>query len=120
MVNGRRYTVLGSAEGYTQRGEASWYGPQFHGKLTANGEVYDMEKMTAAHRTLPFGSLVRVTNTRNGRSIKLRINDRGPYVGKRVIDVSKGAAEKLDFIHAGLAPVRVEVVGHAGFRRLKN
>lgn len=74
----------------------SWYGPGFHGRLTANGERYDMYAMTAAHKTLPFGTIVKVTNVRNGKSIKVRINDRGPYVGKRVIDLSKAAHLAID------------------------
>ncbi|RLQ86857.1 septal ring lytic transglycosylase RlpA family protein [Notoacmeibacter ruber] len=82
-------------------GKASWYGPGFHGKKTASGEAFNQNAMTAAHKTLPLGSKVRVTNERNGRSIVVRINDRGPYAHGRVLDLSKGAAAKLGFIRAG-------------------
>jgi rare lipoprotein A (peptidoglycan hydrolase) len=93
-----------------ETGVASWYGGKFHGRLTANGEIYDMNALTAAHRTLPFGTVVRVTNLTNGRSIRLRINDRGPFVKGRIIDVSRRAAEELGFIVNGITRVRVEVV----------
>lgn len=92
-------------------GIASWYGPGFHGRLTANGERYDMHGMTAAHKTLKFGTVVEVTNTTNGKSVTVRINDRGPYIGGRVIDLSKSAAIALDMIGPGTAPVVIEVVG---------
>ena len=91
-------------------GWASWYGPGFHGNLTANGEIYDQYGLTAAHRTLPFGTRVRVTNMDNGRVIVLRINDRGPYVRNRVIDLSKAAAQHLGLMQSGVAPVRVEIL----------
>jgi rare lipoprotein A len=91
-------------------GAASWYGGQFHGRTTANGERYDMNGLTAAHRSLPFGTKVRVTNQENGKSVVVRINDRGPYVGKRVIDLSRGAAQKVSMLGSGVAPVRLEVV----------
>lgn len=96
--------------GYREEGIASWYGPNFHGKRTANGEVYDMNAMTAAHKTLPIPSVVEVTNLENGRSIKLRINDRGPFVEGRIIDLSRRAAQLLDVIRSGTAQVRVELV----------
>ena len=92
-------------------GSASWYGGQFHGRTTANGERYDMNGLTAAHRSLPFGTRVRVTNLRNGRSVTVRINDRGPYVGKRIIDLSRGAAQAVNMIRMGVALVRLEVLG---------
>jgi peptidoglycan lytic transglycosylase len=95
---------------YAEVGVASWYGPGFHGRSTANGEEYDMNDLTAAHRTLPMPSVVRVTNLENGRSIKLRVNDRGPFVGNRIIDVSRRAAQLLGFHLTGTAPVRVEIV----------
>jgi peptidoglycan lytic transglycosylase len=95
---------------YAEVGVASWYGPGFHGRSTANGEAYDMNDLTAAHRTLPMPSIVRVTNLENGRSIKLRVNDRGPFVGDRIIDVSRRAAQLLGFHLTGTAPVRVEIV----------
>ena len=92
-------------------GSASWYGGQFHGRTTANGERYDMNGLTAAHRSLPFGTKVRVTNLRNGRSVTVRINDRGPYVGKRIIDLSRGAAQAVNMIRMGVALVKLEVLG---------
>ncbi|NET73511.1 MAG: septal ring lytic transglycosylase RlpA family protein, partial [Sphaerospermopsis sp. SIO1G2] len=93
------------------QGVASWYGYYWAGNKTANGEIYNPEGMTAAHRTLPMGTKVRVTNTRNGKSVILRINDRGPYIAGRIIDVSLGAARILGMVKSGLAPVRVEVLG---------
>ncbi len=91
-------------------GEASWYGRPFHGRRTASGEVYDMYKLTAAHPTLPFGARVRVTNLRNGRSVEVRINDRGPAVRGRLIDLSYAAARAIDGVGAGVFPVRLRVV----------
>jgi rare lipoprotein A len=94
-----------------QRGMATFYGSEQHGGPTASGERFDMRKLTAAHRTLPFGTRVRVTNTRNGRSVEVRINDRGPYGGRgRIIDLSAAAARRLDMIDAGVVPVTVEVL----------
>jgi len=94
-----------------QRGMATFYGREAHGGPTASGERFDMRQMTAAHRTLRFGTRVRVTNTRNGRSVEVRINDRGPYGGKgRIIDLSEAAARRLDMIDAGVVPVTVEVL----------
>lgn len=93
-----------------ETGIASWYGPAFHGKRTANGEIYDKFELTAAHRTLPFNTLVKVTNTTNGKSVIVRINDRGPYVGPRVIDISRAAAERIDMIGPGTAKVTIELV----------
>jgi rare lipoprotein A len=95
---------------YAETGIASWYGPNFHGKYTANGEIYDQNALTAAHRTLPLPSIVRVTNLENGRSIKLTVNDRGPYAKGRIIDVSRRAAQLLGFDGKGTARVRVEIV----------
>jgi rare lipoprotein A len=94
----------------TLSGVASWYGPGFHGRTTANGERYDMHGMTAAHKSLAFGTRVRVTNETNGKSVVVRINDRGPYVGKRIIDLSKSAAQAIDMIGPGTASVTVEVL----------
>ena len=91
-------------------GTASYYGRRFHGRLTANGETFDMNALTAAHRTLPFGSMVRVTNPGNGRSVTVRINDRGPFVGDRVIDLSRAAAEQIGLIQPGHAEVRLALV----------
>ncbi|WP_052742156.1 septal ring lytic transglycosylase RlpA family protein [Kiloniella litopenaei] len=96
--------------GYSETGIASWYGPGFDGKQTANGEIYDQYALTAAHRTLPMPSLVRVTNLGNGRSIKLRINDRGPFSNNRIIDVSRRAAQLLGFELQGTAKVKVEIL----------
>ena len=98
---------------YRAEGMASWYGDDFHGRLTANGEVFDMTSLTAAHPTLPIPSYARVTNLRNGKSLIVRVNDRGPYHGNRLIDVSNKAAELLEFKGNGVATVRVEYVGRA-------
>jgi len=93
-----------------ESGEASYYGHQFAGRLTANGETFDPAGLTAAHRTLPFGSKVRLTNTGNGRSVVVRINDRGPFVEHRLIDVSSGAADMLGMIQSGTAQVKLELI----------
>ncbi|GAC1633310.1 MAG: hypothetical protein NVS9B14_07850 [Candidatus Acidiferrum sp.] len=95
---------------YTEEGNASWYGPPFHGRKASNGEVYDMNKLTAAHRTLPFDSIVRVTNLNNGKSTTVRITDRGPFVDNRIIDLSKAAAQEIESIGPGVVPVRIEVL----------
>ncbi|MEO1006698.1 MAG: septal ring lytic transglycosylase RlpA family protein, partial [Cyanobacteria bacterium J06638_38] len=92
-------------------GKASWYGPGFHGRLTANGERYNQNAMTAAHRSLKFGTRVKVTNLNNGRSVVVRINDRGPFIKGRVIDLSAAAARSLNMIHSGVAPVQVTILG---------
>jgi rare lipoprotein A len=97
-----------------ERGIASWYGEDFHGWLTANGETYDMEALTAAHRTLPLGTWVLVTNVENGRQIRVRINDRGPYLYGRVLDLSLAGARALDMVDSGVAAVQIEVVGDQG------
>ena len=96
--------------GNTTTGVASWYGPGFHGKATANGERYNQNGLTAAHKTLAFGTKVRVTNPNNGKSVVVRINDRGPYVGNRVIDLSKGAAQAIGMVNAGVSRVSLEVL----------
>jgi len=101
-----------SANAQTQTGKASYYADKFEGKITANGEKYKHSKLTAAHKVLPFGTEVKVTNAKNGAFVIVRINDRGPFVEGRIIDLSKSAAEKLDFIHDGIADVTVEVVDH--------
>lgn len=93
-----------------QEGLASFYGDEFHGRTTANGEIFDQEKLTAAHRTLPFGTRVRVTNLENGRRIEVRVNDRGPFVEGRIIDLSRRGARELGFLQQGLVRVRVEVL----------
>ncbi|MBZ5621632.1 MAG: septal ring lytic transglycosylase RlpA family protein [Acidobacteriia bacterium] len=95
----------------TETGIASWYGYPYHGRHAADGEIYDMEKLTAAHRTLPFGTWVRVVNLRNERAVEVRINDRGPFVEGRIIDLSRAAARAVDMIAAGIVAVRVEVLG---------
>jgi rare lipoprotein A len=97
--------------GIKERGIASWYGEQFHGKQAANGEIFDMEAMTAAHRTLPLGSVVRVVNLTNGKHVRVRINDRGPYVSGRILDLSHAAAARLGMVHGGLSAIQLEVVG---------
>jgi rare lipoprotein A len=109
-VLGRRYTVLASAQGYVERGVASWYGPGFHGGSTSTGEPYDMYAMTAAHKTLPIPCYARITNLANGRTVVVRINDRGPFVANRLIDLSYTAAAKLDMLRGGTAMVEVRVV----------
>jgi len=109
-VFGKRYHVLASSEGYKERGVASWYGPDFHARPTSSGEPYDMYAMTAAHKTLPIPAYARVTNLSNGRSVVVRINDRGPFVANRIIDLSYTAAHKLDMWRAGTAFVEVEVI----------
>lgn len=109
-VLGRRYYVLGSASGYLERGVASWYGPTFHGERTSSGEQYDMYAMTAAHTTLPLPTYARVTNLKNGRSVVVRINDRGPFVANRLIDLSYTAAAKLDMLREGTTLVEVRAL----------
>jgi len=96
---------------YVEEGVASWYGDPFNGRRTSNGEVYDMHQMTAAHRTLPFGAIVRVTNLRNGKQTEVRITDRGPFVANRVIDLSLSAAQAIEMVGPGTAPVRLELIG---------
>ena len=98
---------------FEREGIASWYGGKFHGRLTANGERFDANKLTAAHKTLPFGTVVKVTNTDNGRTVTVRINDRGPFVENRIIDLSRGAAEQLEMTGTGVAQVRLEII-HPG------
>ena len=112
MVGGREY-VPHEDVNYNATGMASWYGDDFHGRYTANGEVFDMNSLTAAHPTLPLPSYVRVTNLENHRSIVVRVNDRGPYVGNRLIDVSVRTAKLLGFYGEGLTKVKVEYVGRA-------
>jgi rare lipoprotein A len=109
-VFGIRYFVLSSSVGYRERGVASWYGPGFHKVRTSTGEAYDMYGMTAAHKTLPLPAYVQVTNLQNGRSVVVRVNDRGPFVGNRIIDLSYTAAAKLDMLRNGTAMVEVRTV----------
>ena len=103
-------TPTPAPSGYAEEGNASWYGVPFHGRRASNGEIYDMYKLTAAHRTLPFETMVRVTNLNNGKSTVVRITDRGPFVDNRIIDLSLAAAREVDSVVAGVVPVRVEVV----------
>lgn len=117
LPKGRPYTVFGrsyqpftQAHGFEQRGLASWYGPKFQGKLTSNGEVYDMEKMTAAHKLLPMNTWVEVVNQDNGKKAVVRVNDRGPFVDGRIIDLSKAAARKLGVLGPGTAPVYIRAL----------
>ena len=110
QINGIWYYPLPTAEGYAEKGNASWYGPGFHTRPTANGEIYDMYAMTAAHKTLPIGTHVKVTNLRNNRSILVRVNDRGPFVSGRIIDLSRKAADELGMARTGVVPVYVEAV----------
>ncbi|MCC2605629.1 septal ring lytic transglycosylase RlpA family protein [Planctobacterium marinum] len=116
-ANNRPYTVLGrhyfpipEGKGYEAEGEASWYGQKFHGHLTANGEIYNMYDMTAAHKTLPLPSFVKVTNTQNNKTAIVRVNDRGPFHNNRIIDLSWAAAKKLDVLKTGTAQVKLEVI----------
>ncbi len=103
-------SASGTVAGFAQRGVASYYGDGFHGNLTANGETFDMYALTCAHLTLPFGTILRVTNLDNDREVTVRVNDRGPYVGGRIIDLSTGAAEDLDMLEAGIANVLLRVI----------
>ena len=110
MVFGKSYDVMSDSFGYLEIGIASWYGKKFHGRLTSNGETYDMYSLTAAHKALPLPSFVRVTNLDNGKKTILRVNDRGPFHEDRVIDLSYKAAVELGFSHKGTAPVVVEAI----------
>lgn len=109
-VWGKQYTVLASADGYVKRGTASWYGEKFHGHKTSNGETFDMYTMSAAHKNLPIPGYARVTNLENGRSVIVRVNDRGPFHGDRLIDLSYAAAKKLGYQGKGTASVEVAAI----------
>jgi len=111
-VDGQRYQPLRDHQGFRQRGVASWYGRKFHGRKTSNGEVYDMYGLSAAHKTLPMGVYVKVTNLGNGRHIVVRVNDRGPFVAGRIIDLSYGAAKQLGIVESGTAQVEVQALGY--------
>lgn len=113
-VYGIRYTVMPESRGYVERGVASWYGPDFHGVATSTGEPYDMYSMTAAHKTLPLPAYARVTNLRNGRSVVVRINDRGPFKANRIIDLSYSAALRLDMVRDGTTLVEVRALEPEG------
>ncbi len=117
-VFGQIYEIMPSSLGYVEIGIASWYGTKFHGRPTAIGEIYDMYLMTAAHKSLPLPTMVKVTNLDNGRSITLRVNDRGPFHDDRVIDLSYGAAKALGFEHQGTAPVVVEAIDQVNYPAL--
>lgn len=106
-VFGKRYYVMQSSLGFNERGTASWYGKKFHGRKTSSGEIYNMYALTAAHKSLPLPTNVKVTNLRNGKSVIVRVNDRGPFVDDRVIDMSYAAAQKLGMTEAGTAPVEI-------------
>ena len=111
-VDGQQYDPLLDHQGFVQTGTASWYGEKFHGRKTSNGETYNMYDMTAAHKTLPLGVSVRVTQLDTGRSVVVRVNDRGPFVKGRIIDLSYAAAKDLGIVGAGTGPVRVEALGY--------
>ena len=111
VVNGQRYDPIRNHSGFVEEGRASWYGKKFHGRKTSNGETYDMYAMTAAHKTLPMGVYVRVTNTQTGQQTVVRVNDRGPFVAGRIIDLSYSAANKVGVVGPGTAPVRIEALG---------
>lgn len=110
ILSSMLFGACASTKRITESGMASWYGPEFHGKRTASGETYDQRELTAAHKTLPFNTVVRVTNLDNGKQVVVRINDRGPYSRGRVIDLSRAAAEEVSMIGAGTARVRIEVL----------
>lgn len=114
---GEAATAGAGARGRVQRGKASWYGSAFHGRKTASGERYDRRSLTAAHRTLPFDTVVRVTNLRNGRRVQVRINNRGPFIRGRIIDVSERAAAILGMRRAGVVPCTVEVLRYGKRKR---
>ena len=113
-INGRTYYPIPSAQGHSEEGIASWYGRKFHGRKTANGETYDMYALTAAHKTLPMNTLVKVVNLKNGDTVKVRINDRGPFVRGRIIDLSYSGAKAIGLVRTGTAPVRIEAIGQPG------
>lgn len=112
-IAGKTYRPMASAKGFSQTGKASWYGKKFHGRKTANGEIYNMYAMTAAHKTLPLGTWVRVHNLANKKSIVVRVNDRGPFVQGRIIDLSYTAAKKIGVVGPGTAPVKIVALGRA-------
>lgn len=113
VIRGIKYYPTTVSVGDKFKGNASWYGPDFHGKKTSNGEIYNMYDMTAAHKTLPMNTIVKVTNKRNGLSTVVRINDRGPFIETRIIDLSNTAARKINMLGSGTAPVEIEVLGFA-------
>jgi rare lipoprotein A len=116
-VAGKRYYPISSSTGFAQRGLASWYGGKFHGRLTSNGERYNMYGRTAAHKTLPFNTYVLVTNLQNGRKTTVRINDRGPFVRGRIIDLTYTSAHELSMVEDGVVPVKIEALGYVRKKR---
>ena len=110
-VNGQRYYPLPDAEGFVQQGKASWYGKAFHGRPTASGEIYDMYRKSAAHKTIPLGTYVRVLNMSNGKEIVVKVNDRGPFVKGRIIDLSYAAAKEIDMVDSGVVDAKVIALG---------
>lgn len=110
-IGGRRYYPIPSAEGYREKGVASWYGGRFHGRRTASGEIYDMHDHTAAHKTLPMGTVLLVRNLENGKTTVVRVNDRGPFVKNRIIDLSLGAAREIGMVRKGTARVEIVALG---------
>ena len=123
VVQGKRYEPLATADGFVQEGLASFYGRDFHGRKTSNGELFDMHALTAAHKTLPFGVYVRVEHKRTGKEVVVRINDRGPFVGNRIIDLSEGAASRIGLLQDGVASVKILALGYKSgdsYRQLAN
>lgn len=118
VINGKRYHILASAEGFKEKGVASWYGEPFHGRKTASGEVYDMNKISAAHKTLPLHTWVEVKNLENQKTMVMRVNDRGPFVRGRVIDLSRAAAKEMGILQAGTARVHIKAITGERARRL--
>lgn len=118
VINGKRYHILASADGFKENGLASWYGEPFHGRKTASGEVYDMNQISAAHKTLPLHTWVEVKNLDNNKAMALRINDRGPFVKGRVIDLSRAAAQEIGMLNAGVARVSVKAISGSKAQRL--
>lgn len=119
QVFGKQYWVMPSSLGYSATGIASWYGSKFHGHQTSNGEIYNMYSMTAAHKSLPIPTYVKVTNLNNGRHVIVRVNDRGPFHGDRLIDLSYAAATKLGYAKQGTAPVRIDAIDPVAWQRSK-
>ena len=119
-VLGKSYTILDDVSGYRERGIASWYGSKFNGRKTSNGEIFDLYLATAAHKTLPIPCYAKVTNLNNGKTVIVRVNDRGPFHSERLIDLSYGAAVKLGYMEQGTAPVEVEVLDIAGVDDRRN
>lgn len=119
-IGGRFYEPILNCTGFVQQGIASWYGVQFHGRQTSNGEIFDMNVLSAAHKTLPLGIWVKVTNLVNGRDLIVRVNDRGPYFKDRVLDLSVAAAKELGFYETGTAPISIQALGYSRSERLSN